>query len=137
MIGRAVRDLEGLGLWRRLTRHLFEVYLSAREGAVNVPDDGHLADALLTARPRGAEFGSRCDIRFYPAAMARDLRRQARFFEHGLLARPAPSPRRFWVAILAHELAHCLPHRNPLRRVGERVAHGWEERVLRAAYGRL
>jgi hypothetical protein len=135
LIARALSDLRRLGLWPRLTRHLYRIYLSAREGAVNVPDDKHLADALLTADIDRHGSGALCDVRFYPAAIARDRRRQRRFSAQGRLAHPPPTEREFWVSILAHELAHCLSHPNRLQPVGERVARLWEKRALRAARG--
>ena len=133
LIARAVLDLKRLGLWRRLTRHLYRIYLSSREGAINIPDDRHLADALLTAQIDRRGSGALCDIRFYPAAIARDLERQRDYFEGGRLPSPPPSPRQFWVSVLGHELAHCLPHPDPLRQVGERTARRWERKVLDAA----
>ena len=133
LIARAVRDLKRGGFWRPLTRHLYKIHLSTRDGSVNIPDDGHLADALLTADIDRRGSGTLCDIRFYPAAVTRDLVRQWEFFEDGRLPRRPPTLRRFWAAILAHELAHCLPHPNPLRQVGEPVARRWERRVLHGA----
>ena len=136
LIARAVRDLRQTRFWRPLTKHLYRVYLSARTGVVNIPDDQHLADALLTAAIDRKGSGALCDIRFYPAAISRDLVRQWRFFEDGRLARRPPTLRLFWTAVLAHELAHCLPHRNPMKQVGERVAQRWERRVVRAGAAR-
>jgi hypothetical protein len=131
LVRRAVADLKRLGYWRRLTDHLVEVALGTRAGSVNIPDDGHLADAFLTVD--GEARGGRCDIRFYPAAIRRDLRRQAEFHADGYLDEPPATLREFWVSILAHELAHCLPHSNFFRQRGEPTARRWEQRVLDAA----
>ena len=131
LVVRAVSDLKRLGFWTRLTRHLDELRLGTQAGAHNVPPDGHLADAFLTARMDPA--GTVCDISFYPAAIRRDLRRQAEYYADGLLDEPPASARRFWVSIFAHELAHCLPTRSFFRQRGEGTARRWEHRVLQAA----
>ena len=123
---RAVRDLKRLGLWKRLTDHLYVVKLGSRLGRESIPDDGHLADAILTAQVDEQGRGALCDIRFYPTAMRDDLVRWAQYYAQNLLPEPAPSLRQFWGAILAHELAHCLGEGK-----GERVAERWEDRALR------
>ena len=122
LIARAVQDLRRTRFWEPLTAHLYKIYLSSRDGSVNVPDDRHLADALLTAAIDRRGSGTLCDIRFYPAAMRQDLVRQWNYFEAGQLGARPPTLRRFWVSILGHELAHCLPHPDPMRQVGERIA---------------
>ena len=123
---RAVKDLKRLGLWKRLTDHLYAIRLGSRLGRDSVPDDGHLADAILTAQVDEEGHGSLCDIRFYPTAMRDDLVRWSLYYAQRLLPEPAPTLRQFWGAILAHELAHCLPEGR-----GEPAAGRWEERALR------
>jgi hypothetical protein len=71
----AIRDLEAAGLWERLTRHLYKVKFGSRLGVVNIPDDGHLADAVLTAAFDDRAQGRLCDVMFFPNAIERDLRR--------------------------------------------------------------
>jgi hypothetical protein len=137
LISRAVADLRTLGLWTPLTRHLYRLQLGARPGATNVPPDKHLADAFLTAVIDQRGSGALCDVLFYPTAIRRDLERQARFHAQGLLPDPPPTLRQFWVSILGHELAHCLPHEDFFRQRGERTAERWEARVLAAARRRL
>jgi hypothetical protein len=135
LVRRSVADLRRLHYWRSLTSHLDEIALSTRSGTASIPEDGHLADAFLTVT--GNASGALCDIRFYPAAIARDLRRQARFYSAGQLAERPPNLRQFWVSILAHELAHCLPHENFFRQRGEPIARAWEHRALERARERL
>ena len=122
LIARAVRDLKREGFWRPLTRHLYKIYLSTRDGTVNIPEDEHLADALLTADIDRKGSGTLCDIRFYPAAVSRDLVLQWVYFEEGRLSWRPPTLRWFWAAILAYEFVHCLPLSNPMRQVGVPVA---------------
>lgn len=123
-VRRAIRDLRQVGLWDRLTRHLYAVKFGSRNGRENVPDDGHLADVYLTARVDGEFGGSFCDVRFYPTAMTDDLDRWATYHAQGLMDAP-PSLRQFWGAIMVHELAHCMPGPK-----GEKAAGEWEERAL-------
>ena len=123
---RAVKDLKAIGAWRRLTDHLYVVKIGSRLGRESVPEDGHLADAILTAQVDDDGRGALCDIRFYPTAMADDLVRWSQYYAQRLLPDPAPTLRQFWGAILAHELAHCLGHGK-----GEPVAERWEKRALR------
>ena len=123
----AVKDLKRVGLWKRLTDHLYVVKMGSRLGRESIPEDGHLADAILTAQVDEQGRGSLCDIRFYPTAMSDDLARWAQYYAQNLLPEPAPTLRQFWGAILAHELAHCLGHGK-----GEPVAERWEDRALRA-----
>jgi hypothetical protein len=122
----AIRDLRRIGLWSRLTDHLYIVKIGSRLGRGGVPADGHLADALLTAQVEEEGGGALCDIRFYPTAMADDLVRWAQYYAQRLLPEPPPTLRQFWGAILVHELAHCLGEGK-----GERVADRWEKRALR------
>lgn len=137
LLARAVRDLRRLGLWEPLTRHLDQVVLSSHPGRGNIPDDEHLADAFLGAVFSRRGSGAGCDIHFYPAAIALDLRRQAAYHADGALSQAPPSARQFWVALLGHELGHCLPPRVRFRQRGERTAERWEKRVLEAARSRL
>ncbi|HEX2236339.1 MAG TPA: hypothetical protein VHK89_08695, partial [Actinomycetota bacterium] len=137
ILARAVRDLHRLRLWAPLTRHLDAITLTARPGRANIPHDKHLADAFLGAVFLRGRSGAGCDIRFYPAAIALDLRRQAAYHADAGLSRAPPTARQFWVALLGHELAHCLPPRVRFRQRGERTAERWEKRVLEAAKHRL
>ena len=125
LVARAVRDLQRTRLWDRLTSDHYVVRISSRPGIDRVPEDGHLADALLTARMDERGIGSMCDIMFFPAAMATDLERQRAFEAAG--GRAAPTPRIFWASVLAHELAHCLAGG-----VGEKGAVRWEQRAAEA-----
>ena len=122
----AVRDLKRIGLWGRLSNRLYIVKIGSRPGRVGVPEDGHLADAVLTAQIDEEGGGAVCDIRFYPTAMGDDLVRWDQYYVQRLLPEPAPTARQFWGAILAHELAHCLGDGK-----GEPVAGRWEKRALR------
>lgn len=137
LLARAVRDLRRLGLWEPLTRHLDQVVLSSHPGRGNIPGDEHLADAFLGAVFSPRDSGAGCDIHFYPAAIALDLRRQAAYYADGALSQAPPSARQFWVALLGHELGHCLPPRVRFRQRGERTAERWEKRVLEAARSQL
>jgi hypothetical protein len=126
-VDQAVADLKKVELWRKLTGHLYELKIGSRLGLESIPDDGHLADAYLTAKIDGDEGGSYCDIMFFPAAMAADLARWENYYRSDLLDDPPPSSRQFWASILGHELAHCQRGRN-----GEPAALKWEDRVLAA-----
>ena len=125
LVRMAIADLKRAGLWKPLTKHLYVIKVSSRLGRENVPEDGHLADAYLTAQIDDGVGGSLCDIMFFPTAMADDLARWRTYNAQGLLADPAPSRRQFWASILAHELAHCLDHGS-----GEDVAERWEAKTL-------
>ena len=111
-------------MWRPLTRRLAVVQVHARPGRARVPPDGHLADAYWTAVVEADAVVGLCSISFYPSAIAADRRRAAARFRHGLGPAPA-KPRAFWGALLAHELAHCLPGQP-----GERTARRWEREAL-------
>lgn len=126
-VATAVRDLKRVRLWKPLTKHLYVIKIGSRLGRSNVPDDGHLADAYLTAQIDDGVGGSLCDIMFFPTAMDDDLARWRTYNAQGLLDDPAPTRRQFWASILAHELAHCLNHGS-----GEGVAERWEARALKA-----
>lgn len=126
-VATAIEDLKAVGYWKDLTGHLYELKIGSRLGLENVPEDGHLADAYLTAKIDGEEGGSYCDIMFFPAAMSADLERWRNYYASGLLDDPAPTFRQFWAAILGHELAHCQRGRN-----GEPAALKWEDKVLAA-----
>ena len=121
----AVRDLKAMGLWRPLTRHLFMVKFGSRLGAVNIPDDGHLADAVLTVAEDARGAGALCDVLFFPNSLAQDLDRWRLYYSHAAIADPPPTLRQLWGAVAAHELGHCLPG-GP----GERVARRWESKAL-------
>lgn len=129
-ISRAIADLEAIGLWDDLTGHLYVLKIATRPGLEDIPEDGHLADALLTAAVDDYGMGSACDIMFFPAAIARDLERWQGYYADGLVPDPPPTLRQYWASILAHELAHCLNWEG-----GEPFAERWEARAL-AALGR-
>lgn len=126
-VAQAIKDLRKVGLWDRLTRRLYAVKFGSRIGEANIPDDGHLADAYLTARVDGDVGGAFCDIMFFPSAMIADLDRWETYYSQGLIAESPPTIRQFWAAIMAHELAHCFKGRN-----GEPIAMEWETRALSA-----
>lgn len=121
---RAVADLKSVGLWRRLTHHLYLIELDSRSGGANVPEDGHLADAYFTGFADDGGGGAVCDIMFFPTAVSGDLARWRDYYGRGLVAERPPSLRTFYGSLLAHELAHC--RRGPR---GEAVARAWEERA--------
>lgn len=128
LVATAIRDLKRVKLWKPLTKHLYVIKIGSRLGRSNVPEDGHLADAYLTAQiDDDGVGGSLCDIMFFPTAMADDLARWRTYNAQGLLDDPAPTRSQFWAAILAHELAHCLNHGS-----GEPLAEKWEARALEA-----
>lgn len=124
-VRRAIRDLKNVGLWPRLiSRRLYVIEIQSREGVGRVPDDKHLADASLQGYIDADGSGGRCYILFYPVAIERDLVVQQQGYDLGYWVEP-PSLRRFWAAILAHELAHCLKWDG-----GEPFAEKWEARAL-------
>jgi hypothetical protein len=100
-----------------------------------VPEDGHLAEARAFPYIDDDGGGRLCDITFFNTAIEDDMRLQQDYFDEGLLDRAPPTVRDFWVSILGHELAHCLPHeRNGQPALApEPVAMKWEHRVLEAA----
>lgn len=124
-VRRAIRDLKAVKLWYPLTRHLYKVKFQSRLGAVAIPEDGHLADAFLTAGFGDGVQGRLCDVMFFPNAIARDLDRWSLYYEQGAVADPPPTLRQLWAAVTAHELGHCFPG-GP----GEKVAQKWERRAL-------
>jgi hypothetical protein len=126
-IARAVADLKEVGLWDDLTDHLYVLKIATRPGLEDIPEDGHLADALLTAAVDDFGMGSACDIMFFPAAIARDLERWRGYYAEGLVPDPPPTLRQYWASILAHELGHCLNWEG-----GEPYAERWEARALAA-----
>ncbi len=125
-VRRAMRDLKAVNLWRPLTRHLYKVKFDSRLGAVSIPDDGHLADAILTAAFDDEAQGRLCDIMFFPNAIAQDLDRWRLYYRQGATSHPPPTLRQMWAAVTAHELGHCFPG-GP----GEGFARRWERRALR------
>lgn len=122
---RAIADLKKVDLWYPLTRHLFRLKLGSRLGVSNIPDDGHLADAVLTAAIDEDGQGRLCDLMFFPNAIAQDLDRWRLYYSQGAVVAPPPTRRQLWAAVLAHELGHCLPG-GP----GEKVAERWEHRAM-------
>lgn len=121
----AIRDLKAVKLWRPLTKHLYKVKFGSRPGFVNIPDDGHLADAILTAGFGDGVQGRLCDVMFFPNAISRDLDRWQLYYAQGATTEPPPTLRQLWGAVTAHELGHCFPG-GP----GEKVAQKWEARAL-------
>ena len=128
-VDRAVEDLKRLGFWRRLTRQVESVIVSTRPGAGNVPEDGHLADAIRNVT-LGRPPGYTCDVMIFSHALERDVALQRVYYAQGRLPHPAPTLRQFWAVILAHELAHCTDRGAS----GEGYSTTWERRVLEA-YG--
>jgi hypothetical protein len=124
-VRRAMRDLKAVNLWLPLTKHLYKVKFQSRLGASAIPEDGHLADAFLTAGFGETAQGRLCDVMFFPNAIARELDRLRLYYSQGLLTNPPPTLRQLWGAVTAHELGHCFPG-GP----GEKVAQEWEGRAL-------
>ncbi|HEV2755549.1 MAG TPA: hypothetical protein VG318_07205 [Actinomycetota bacterium] len=124
-LNRAIADLKKVDLWYPLTKHLFQVKLASRLGVTNIPDDGHLADAVLTAAIEDDAQGRLCDLMFFPNAIAQDLDRWRLYYSQGAVVDPPPTLRQFWGALLAHELGHCFPG-GP----GEKVAERWEAMAM-------
>lgn len=124
-VRRAMRDLKEVNLWRRLTVHLYKVKFQSRLGAANIPDDGHLADAILTAGFGRRAQGLVCDVMFFPNAIARDLARWRLYYSQGAISEPPPTLRQLWGSVTAHELGHCF-RGGP----GEKVAVKWEQKAL-------
>lgn len=122
----AMADLKAVSLWGPLTRRLYSLQLQSDPGLDGLPDDGHLADAMLSAVVDREGAGTHCSVRFYPAAMKREMTTLERGYLDGSFG-PPPTLRQLWAAILAHELAHC---RN--WEAGEPFAEEWEERALAA-----
>lgn len=122
----AIRDLKEVRLWYPLTKHLFQVKFASRLGVQNVPEDGHLADALLTAAIEEQAQGRVCDLMFFPTAIEQDLARWRLYHSQGAIAETPPTLRQYWGAILAHELGHCFPGGT-----GEKAARKWEAKALR------
>lgn len=125
-VRRAIADLKTVNLWLPLTRHLYKVKFDSRLGAVSIPDDGHLADAILTAAFDEEAQGRMCDVMFFPNALARDLDRWHLYYQQGATSHPPPTLRHLWASVTAHELGHCFPGGR-----GEGFARRWERRTLR------
>ena len=125
-LDRAIADLKRINFWYPLTKHLFQVKLASRLGVVNVPEDGHLADAVLTGVIEDGGQGRLCDLMFFPNAIGADLDRWRLYYSQGADIDAPPTLRQLWGSILAHELGHCFPG-GP----GEKVAQDREDRTLR------
>jgi hypothetical protein len=119
----AVSEIKRLHWWRRLTSHLARLHIRARPGKSAVPRDRHLADSLYQLTPGEGRY---CRVTFYPRAMRDDLEKQRYYYYEGRLPADPPSMDEFWVAILAHELAHCRDHSR-----SEKAALRVERRVLK------
>lgn len=125
---RAIRDLKTVGMWRRLTRHLYVIQITVVHGRSLIPRDLHLADAWRTWQLDERGKGPRCEIRFYSAAVTADLARQRDYHARGMLPGPVPTPRQLWGSVLAHELSHC--GRSGTR--DEHTANHWEDAAFDA-----
>jgi hypothetical protein len=125
---RAIEDLKQLGFWDDLTKKIYAVRVSSREGSINIPTDGHLADALWTyyRNERTGELGDLCDLLMFTKAVKNDVANQAYYYSQGRLDHPPPTLEQFWAVLMAHELAHCT---NRGQR-GEHYSTAWENRVL-------
>lgn len=125
-VATAVRDLKQVSLWGPLTRDLFSLQLQTDPGPDGVPEDGHLADAMIGAVVENGGSGTHCSVRFYPTAIKQELTTLEEGYRAGLLG-PPPTERRLWAGVLAHELAHCRNWDG-----GEPYAEQWERRALAA-----
>jgi hypothetical protein len=123
----AIDELKRLGFWNDLTGHLLVLKLGSRLGLENVPQDEHLADASSTGIVEGDEIGALCDLMFYATAIRNDLERIRAYYAQGLADAKPATLSHYWVAILAHELTHCLP-----RAHGESAARKAEDAVREA-----
>jgi hypothetical protein len=127
LLVRAVADLKRIRFWDDLTSHLYVLRIDSRVGRLNVPRDGHLADAYYTGTIDDRGAGELCDVMFFSTAITDDLARWRDFWATGRIAEPPPSLGNFYVSLLAHELAHC---RHGPR--GEPEAVSWEKRTREA-----
>jgi hypothetical protein len=127
----AVAALKRIGFWDDLTAHLYVLRIDSRVGRLNVPRDGHLADAYYTGTIDRRGAGELCDVMFFSTAITDDLERWSGFWATGRIAEPPPSVGDFYASLLAHELAHC---RHGPR--GEPEAIGWERRTRDALRAR-
>ena len=132
LLGRAIEDLRRLGYWKRLTDHLYSVWITVRPPSSEVPDDHYLAHSLVQPFAVGRHLGERCHINFYADAMQDETEQ---ITEDAVGAGTEPSPdlvQTVWTSILAHERSHCLPYETKAgARVGgpEPRARKWEKRV--------
>ena len=126
LVKKGIGDVKRIGLWRPLTRDVDVIAMTAFDERWRVPPKGHLADAVLQATDENGVLQIRCDIQYYSHSIAKQLdvfRYDASF---GLgLDRPR-SLRELYAAVVAHELAHCLPGPH-----GEKVAQRWERKAVR------
>lgn len=130
---RAISDLKAVGVWHRLTDHLYGISIHVRPGESRVPEDRHLADARFWRAPiaRGTyryPVGAFCWIRFFPAAIEDDRQRWVAYYSQGLTLAPPPTERQFWASILGHELAHCPAHGADT--APESAALRWERKIV-------
>ena len=124
LVRNGIADLKRIGFWDDLTRHLYLINLDSRLGRLNVPRDGHLADAYFTGTIDKRGAGALCDVMFFPTAIGDDLRRWRLLYSQGRIAEAPPSLQDFYTSLIAHELAHCS-----LGARGEPAAQAWERRT--------
>lgn len=127
LLRQGIGDLKRIGFWDDLTAHLYLINLDSRLGRLNVPKDGHLADAYFTGTIDAGGAGALCDVMFFPTAIRDDLRRWRLYYSQGRIAEAPPSLEDFYASLIAHELAHCS-----LGARGEPAAQAWERRTRAA-----
>lgn len=130
LLRQGIGDLKRIGFWDDLTAHLYLINLDSRFGRLNVPKDGHLADAYFTGTIDAGGAGALCDVMFFPTAIRDDLRRWRLYYSQGRIAEVPPSLEVFYSSLIAHELAHCS-----LGARGEPAAQAWERRTRDALPG--
>jgi hypothetical protein len=123
-IEQAIADLKAIEFWDDLTNDLYIVQIQTRPLDDQIPDDRHVADAVLQARADEGGKGVACVIRFFVPPMMSSLENMDEAFERGLIPR-VPTVRQFWAQVFAHELAHCIGGGQP-----EDVAQLWEWTTL-------
>jgi hypothetical protein len=124
-VRQAMRDLKDVNLWLPLTKHLYKIKFQSRLGLSNIPEDGHLADAFLTAGFGRKAQGRLCDVMCFPNAISQELDRWQLYYAQGAAIDPPPTLRQLWGSVTAHELGHCFPGQP-----GEKVARKWEAKAL-------
>ena len=126
-IERAIEDIKEVGVWRRLTKHLYLVKFAVYERGTMKYNKRHLANALSTVvQDEAGEFQLACDIVFYRGTISEESERAREYQELGYRSQFPSSPRLLYAEIVGHELAHCLEGKS-----GEKVAQRWGKKVLR------